>query len=744
MKSQKLLILMLCLAVPGPGAANMLRNSPNHMLGAPPPVAPAAPPEAPWDPSPAPFILGGDPIFVLQDRHITRALDIQSRSALNVAAGHTLTVDGPVASVPTTMGGLYKLGAGRMVLSGHNSYRGNSALLQGTLVLNGGQALGRPTNALDINVGTRLEFSPGITVDNAFNIRAVDLAMQIPGHWWAPVPPGPDPLAVQWAVEQGQATHRGDLFGSIPLIKLGQGTLRLSGLGAAYDGAMTVRQGELRVDGTFGGPVNVAPGTVLSGTGMVGQLNLAGTLNPGSAQQPGTLTVNRRVDMDPSAITRIRIDASGQADQLRSYNAVHLNGALHVLAQPGAWDESTRWTIVQADAGLEPGEFASTTSNLPYYTPILEYTPDRVILAMRRNQVALETCARPGSAHAAAHIIDQDVPALENRLASQDCDTAAQLLTALAHSGAAAWRSALIDDSRHVREAALAQAGSGRAWARQWMVSAERDARHGGEQVIRGDARDILGLLVGIDRPVATDWHLSLFAGAQHVDYSSSDHPRAPGRLTVRSTSMHLGLGLSHSTALGHRLSIGAAHAWHHSPSQRRTLPGDEALHATQQARSLQAWLEWRLEHVPTERWTFTPLARLAWVRLDSRDYTEQGGPAALHVQGQIDQRIQTHLAWRAHRAWPTPHGTALFHAALGWDALLGSRELSSTQSFRDGKRGLDFEAGGQPLARHALRLDLAVDAPLAPRVRAGIGYTGRYQHDGLQHGILLSLGVAL
>src|SRR5690606_4706908 len=306
----------------------------------------------------------------------------------------------------------------------------------------------------------------------------------------------------------------------------------------------------------------------------------------------------------------------------------------------------------------------------------------------------------------------QGVPALGLRIIRQDCAQAARLIAALAHSGAASWRSAMLEDSRYVREAALAQAGTGRAWVRQWMVSAERDARSTGAAVTRADARDVVGLLAGVDRSVAADWHLGLFAGAQHVDYSSAGHVRAPGVLALRDASLHLGLGLSRSLA-GHRLSLGAAHAWHRGEGRRWTVDGDDTLRATQHARSLQAWAEWRLEVPPADHWTFTPLARLAWVRLDSRDYVESGGPAALRVQGAVDQRIFAHAALHANRTWAVPHGSAVLRATLGWDGLLGAAELDSVQAFREDAAGRWFAAGGQPLARHALRFDASVDAPL-------------------------------
>ncbi len=747
MKIRHMIVIGLGLGLPGLSAAQLMKHGPNHILGAPPParaVAAAIAPEAPWDPSPAPFLLTGEPIAVDRDRVVTRALIIDFPTPFGVGAGHTLRIEGAVDSAPAAAGGLYKLGAGHMVLAGRNTYRGNSALLRGSLSLLDDHALGAPSNALDVNIGTRLEFAESVSIGQTLTFKPVDLAAELPAHWWAPVPPPVEPPAVQWAVERGEATHFGDLFGHASLVKQGAGTLRLAGWGAAYTGDMRVREGGLRIDGVFGGRVLVEPGAVLSGTGLAGSIEAHGILAPGAAQRTGTLMAAHELRLMPGSATRIRIGADGEADRLWSLGTASVDGTLHVQARAGAWDEESHWTIVQADGGLEAGRFASASSDLAYFDPVLEYGSDRIVLALRRNAARLETCAENGAAHAAARAIEGGIPALAERIVRQDCERAADLLAAFAHSGAASWRGAMLEDSRHVREAALDHAGSGRAWIRQWMVVAERDPRTGADGAIRGDARDVAGVLAGLDRAVSRGWHLGVFAGVQHVDYGSLGHARAPGGLAVRDASLHLGLGAAHRLGGGRRLSLGAAHAWHRGAGRRWTIDGDGSLRATPHARSLQAWAEWRIDEAPAGRWTFAPLARLAWVRLDSRDYVETGGPAALHVQGAVDQRLFAHAALRAHRAWPVPHGLAVLRAALGWDALTGSPDLHSTQSFRDDPAARTFEADGQPLARHAVRLDLSVDAPLAPGVRAGIGYTGQYRAGGRQHGVLLSVGMAL
>lgn len=742
--SARRLLLALCLALPGVSMAQLMKQGPINILGAPPPAPMNAAPEAPWDPSPAPFLLANDVLAVDQDRRIVRDLHVQGRAAFNIDAGHVLRIDGTVSSPPPSRGNLIKLGAGTLHLSGANPLRGNASLLQGTLALGHDRALGDSTNSLDINTGTRLEMADGIVIDNPFNIQAADLAARLPAHWWAPVQPTADPMALQWVVPDGLATHRGDLFGNVTLVKMGAGTLRLSGLGGPYTGDLLLRQGGLHIDGSYGGLVRSDPGTRLSGDGEIGALLVAGHLAPGAMAVPGRLGVLRDATLAPSATTHIRIDAQGQADSLWVRGRFHADGALRVHAQPGNWDESSRWTIVQADGGVDDGRYAAATSNLAYYTPVLDYAPDRIVLAMQRNAVPLQACATSAAGAASGRIIQAGMPSLAQRMLRDDCPTADTRLSAWAHTGIASWRSAMLEDSRHLREAALAYAGSGRAWARQWFANAQRSARSGDHGPIQADDRDVAGLAVGIDRHLAPLWSLNLFAGIQHVDYGSIESPQAPGHFATRSSSVHLGVGLSYRPTSTQRLSAGLAHGRHRSPGRRHTADGDGALRATQNARSTQAWIEWRRLAPDSPQWRLTPLARLAWVRLDSNDATEHGGPAALHLHGGTEQRGFAHAALVAQGGIPTPLGLARVRASLGWDTVIGPLNTTSRHSFRDDPQARLMESEGQPLARHALRLGLGVDVPLARGVRLGLGYSGQYRHGGLQHGVLLEISLAL
>ncbi len=95
----------------------------------------------------------------------------------------------------------------------------------------------------------------------------------------------------------------------------------------------------------------------------------------------------------------------------------------------------------------------------------------------------------------------------------------------------AAWRGALLDDSRFPRESALAHTPSGRAWAQSWAANTERS----GAQGLPGDDRDTGGLQIGLSRRVGAypaSGALAVLQGMQETRLSPLGRMRGaqPGR----------------------------------------------------------------------------------------------------------------------------------------------------------------------------------------------------------------------
>src|SRR5690606_28378552 len=319
----------------------------------------------------------------------------------------------------------------------------------------------------EMSAGTRLELHPGIRIEQILQVRSAAGAQTLPVHWGLPPIAGLGTDAV-WRVASGEATLAGNIQAEAPIVKDGAGTLRLAGVGFSPGrDLLTVAQGGLRVDQLWWGPVLTHPGTVLSGAGLVDDARVAGLLHPGAPDSTGTLLIGQRLALLPGARTRIRIGADGLADQIWSFGTARLGGELQIDPAAGAWSPAQRWTIVQADAGLEygpaggadpvpgDGRYTRVISTLRYLDPVLDYGTTAVTLGLKYNARGLNTAD-------------------------------------------AAWRGALLEDSRFLRESALAHTAGGRTWVQSWAVNTERQ----GVQGLPGDDRDTGGLQIGVSRRV--------------------------------------------------------------------------------------------------------------------------------------------------------------------------------------------------------------------------------------------------
>ncbi|TAN25451.1 MAG: autotransporter outer membrane beta-barrel domain-containing protein [Castellaniella sp.] len=705
-------------------------------VGLPPPSgAMAMAMQAPWEASPAPFVLHGEQVVIDEDRQVVGRVILADHSALDVAAGRTLTLMGAVDSDitgpvnphdPDATRSLFKLGEGHLALHADSSRGGGTLLLRGSLGVAADGALGADTNTLTLVAGTRLELADGVRLAQSLRVRRDDPVDLLDSRWTLTAAHSEEP--VTWRVAAGEATLAGHIDATAPIVKDGAGTLRLTEFNQSANGdPLVVLGGGLRVDGLWlRGPIHTESGTVLSGNGYIHEAQVAGHLQPGSPDAVGTLMFDQGLRLAPTAQTRIRIDATGGADALQTWDTMQLAGDLRVEPTPGAWTPQTRWVIAQADAGFGPADasafammapdasaavvpdsigmsalagsrFATAASTIRYLDPVLTYEPTRVLLGLRFNSRGLNT-------------VD------------------------------GAWRSALIEDSRFVRESALAHAASGRAWAQTWAANAERPAADGWPS----DDRDTAGLQIGISHRMGSsaDWFLSAFAGAQTTDLSSQ-YDSTAARHGARDTATHVGLGSSHGWR-GLRLTVGAAHAWHHAQLHRQADPAEADLRTRSQAQLTQAWIDLRPDLPLAMRdWGVTPYTRLAWLRLHRPGLQESGSLAAVSLSPQTDQRWVSHLGVQIQRQWSTEHGPAVLAADVGVQSHWGNRSLNSRQAYNaDPDRW--FDVASPPLARHSLRLDIGVHAPVTRHARLKLAYTGQYGAQQRQHGVWLGVSIAI
>jgi len=246
------------------------------------------------------------------------------------------------------VGGISKVAAGDVTLTGDNSYTGQTSLFTGALVAGHANALGTVGN---------ISFSSG--GGNSGTIRYTAAS-----------------AATDWAsrIKNSSGTIRLDtdtnivtLAGIIDssnvggLVKSGAGTLTLGGANA-YGGTTTVSAGTLIINGDQSdatGVLTVAANATLGGSGTIGgAATINGILAPGNSI--GTLTFNDNLTLDLNSTSAFQINGfeAGQFDLVQGLGTVTFGGTLNLTFIN---DFSTTGSVKIFDFGFDnySGSFGS-------------------------------------------------------------------------------------------------------------------------------------------------------------------------------------------------------------------------------------------------------------------------------------------------------------------------------------------------------------------------------------------------
>lgn len=253
-------------------------------------------------------------------------------------------------------GGMSKVSAGTLTLTGSNSYSGNTALFTGALVADHANALG--TGNITFNAagggGTLRYTAASAGTDWATRIVNSNAAIRLDTN-------GND-VSLAGAIASTNTNG---------LVKSGSGVLTLGGANA-YSGTTTVSAGTLRVNGNQSaatGAVSVASGATLGGSGTIGgavSILGGGIVAPGTS--PGTLTVSNSFSLADTSILSFEFDAQnttvggGVNDLISGVTNLTLDGVLDVTGS-GDWTtvaNNTTWRLFDysgtlVDNGLSLG-----------------------------------------------------------------------------------------------------------------------------------------------------------------------------------------------------------------------------------------------------------------------------------------------------------------------------------------------------------------------------------------------------
>lgn len=289
-----------------------------------------------------------------------------------------LQLSGTVSQGP--VGGVVKRGAGRLILSGDNTFTGQVEVQQGSVLLGHPRGLGPAgSQATSVTSGSALEIAADLgSVSEPLSLAGSGLASQGALHslggansWNAPIALAGD-AAIGVAsgaltiFAGGGSTVIDDGGAGHGLEKLGAGRLIVT-VPTAYSGPTLVTGGVLELRGQLYDPAKVATvgsGATLAGQGaLFGGLTVAtgGTLAPGISTDATVSLAVGNVVFQPASI--LKVDLGGLVrgasyDAFTVYDHAGLDGALEVSLVDGFIPSLDDYFLL-ASFGSSSGAFAN-------------------------------------------------------------------------------------------------------------------------------------------------------------------------------------------------------------------------------------------------------------------------------------------------------------------------------------------------------------------------------------------------
>jgi outer membrane autotransporter protein len=563
------------------------------------------------------------------------------------------------------------------------------------------------------------------------------------------------------------ASTLGTQFEGLDLHKAGASTWTLTDDGSAFTGTTTVTGGKLVVNGSLAGAIDITSGGRLGGTGTLGSVGSTVTVAAGGVHGPGNSIGVQTIAGNYVNHGTLQIEAEPTgADKLVVAGTVDISGAtLDLLLSPNtaaSWNIfNGPFTIIdKQSAGAVTGMFGSVTQNLLFLDASLDYAGgdgNDVTLELQRNDIAFADVGTTPNQIATGGAIDS----LDNSNAvwqaialAGDEDIVRKGFNALSGEIHASLKSALIEDSRFVRDAmndrlrsAFDNAGASyipvlsyaagetpllvepdHSGPTLWVDGFGAWGSIDGDGNAEGLERSTGGMLIGLDAPVG-DWRIGLLAGYGRSAFSTA-------------SSSNYQFGVYGGTEWGD-LAVrgGFAYARHDIDTSRTVaIPGlTETLTANYGASTLQGFgeLAYGIDVGATR---ISPFANLAYVSLSTDGFTEAGGDAALSGEAGTTATTFTTLGLRVEHGFTLGAIDGTLSGMLGWRHAFGDTTPESTHAFA----GSDsFLIAGVPIAPDAAVIEAGLDLNLAPGATIGVAYAGQLAADARDHAIKASLDVA-
>lgn len=495
----------------------------------------------------------------------------------------------------------------------------------------------------------------------------------------------------------------------------------------------------------------VAQGATIGGSGTVGTTVVNGSIAPGSAQGAiGTLNVAGDLTLKNTAIYRMDLGTPSQTDLISVTGTTAINAAgVNIINPSPIFTPGSRYTILTSAGGVS-GAFNNPVQRLPFLDLSLTYDPNNVYFNVTRNQATIPSVAvtsTQGQVGTALTRLGPQNPAFTAIIGQVTIDAVLRALHELSGQAYSSVQAGMIDDSRFVREAIsnrldaaftnnvvpLEQGSTSQSadrperafWAQAIGSWSQRD------ETIEAASMDrsIGGLIIGADVPLGENYVVGLATGYTR---SSFDHNGGFGQFD--SDDIYLGV---YGGANFGQLSIrtGTTYTWHEIDVDRSVVfPGfSDRMRGDYSAGTAQVFGEAGYTFA-FEKFSLEPIAGIAYINHNTNGLAEDGGPAALGIDGSSDNVAVSTLGARVASQFELGNGMNVkVHGMLGWRHSFGDTLPSTTVAFAG---DTPFDVTGLSVSKDAAVLELGVDADIAENVTLGVAYNGQYSSDARDHGV--------
>ncbi len=565
---------------------------------------------------------------------------------------------------------------------------------------------------------------------------------------------GVDTLQLEGSGQFGNSTNFEKLLVS-------GGTWTLSSVNDFSQGGEITQGAALVNQGSVLGSLRVDRGATYAGGGVVGGLDVRGTMLTNTGL--GVATVKGDLKFDSGASLVYGVNADGSSAPITVTGTANLGGAtLRIQPTPGQYPWQSQYTVL--NAGAINGTFGQVTSDYAFLTPKLSYSSQSVGLTYTRNDVAFDQFARSANAGAAARSLASlgSGSALYSALLNTSNASAGNAIEQLSGSNTANLAAATLAGSAQVGSTmlgALQSMGSnagllvgldqqdtpvlaatglpqgvrnlndpnaqGRVWGQALGSYGKVDGSHGASSLEQRTG----GAVMGLDWAVGSDWRLGVLGGYSRTRLDASG-------LDGKVRSWHAGLYAQRQSG-PLALRLGAAYSSHDGDSKRSVaFDGfDERLKGNYDADSQQAFAELGYA-LGSGRLSAEPFANLGYQRYHRDSYREKGGDAALAVDADTQDNVTSTFGVRIAHLGQLDNGMSLTpRASLGWRHTYGNLDTRTRQAFLAG--GDAFSVQGSALDRDSLVVEAGLELGLSARQSVGLGYNGELGSNARNHAVM-------